>query len=109
MVAARGCRAGRETSCYPYENVARTPMSLDVKWPLFTSVKTIMYPFHCRFCLVVIDYASRYCMVLPCENVKAEFIAEALISKWMPWFGLPIQIVTDNANNNYISPGIPPD
>ena len=25
-VAARGCRAGGETACYPYENVARTPM-----------------------------------------------------------------------------------
>ena len=25
-VAARGRRAGVETGCYPYENVARTPM-----------------------------------------------------------------------------------
>ena len=25
-VAARGHRAGGETGCYPYENVARTPM-----------------------------------------------------------------------------------
>ena len=26
-VAARGHRAGGETGCYPYENVARTPMA----------------------------------------------------------------------------------
>jgi transposase InsO family protein len=61
-------------------------------------------PFHhCghghRFILAVIDYFSKYCVLIPLRRVDAETVARKIISRWITVFGVPIKIHSDRGSN----------
>ena len=53
--------------------------------------------------LVIVDYGSNYAMLIPCEHCDTRAVVDALISHWIPVFGLFKSFETDfgsGFNNN---------
>lgn len=49
-----------------------------------------------RHALVVTDYATRYAIIVPIPNKKAETIARALLTSVFKYFGPPEELLSDN-------------
>ena len=49
--------------------------------------------------MVIIDHFTKYAMAIPLQQVKAEDIAEAFVTRWIPIFGAPRQVHTDRGHN----------
>lgn len=79
-----------------YENRIGHQISIDFKGPLPETKVTELYPIKHRFVLLIVDNASKYIMAVPTANMTAEVTAEALITKWMPLFGVCDTIICDN-------------
>ena len=45
--------------------------------------------------MVIIDYRTNYCMLVPCERCDTRAVVDALLSKWIPVFGLFDSFETD--------------
>ena len=45
--------------------------------------------------LVIVDYGSNYAMLIPCERCDTRAVVDALITKWIPIFGLFNTFETD--------------
>ena len=54
--------------------------------------------------LVIIDYGSNYAMLVPCEHCDTRAVVDALLTKWIPVFGLFESFETDfgSAFNNNV-------
>ena len=53
--------------------------------------------------LVIVDYGSNYAMLVPCEHCDTRAVVDALLTKWIPVFGLFSSFETDFGaafNNN---------
>ena len=55
-----------------------------------------MGPFFKKYyILVLIDYCTGFTVLAPCTNCGAIVTSEAIINKWFPYFGLPIEFDSD--------------
>ena len=81
-----------------YENRIGCQISIDFKGPLPETKITDLYPVKSRFVLLIVDNASKYVMGIPTANMTAEATAEAIITKWVPLFGLCDNIICDNGS-----------
>ena len=79
-----------------YENRIGHQISIDFKGPLPTTEVTDLYPVKQRFVLMIVDNASKYIMAIPTANMTSEVTAEAIITKWVPLFGVCDTIICDN-------------
>ncbi|KFM67612.1 Gag-Pol polyprotein, partial [Stegodyphus mimosarum] len=52
-----------------------------------------------QYCLTIIDRFTRWPEVIPSSNMSAETTCKALISIWIPRFGCPSTIITDQGRN----------
>ena len=74
-------------------------ISYDFKGPLPTAEKSILYQHRSRFVLVIIDHATRYVMAHPTPTMEAKVVAEIMISRWIPNFGVPRTVISDRAKS----------
>ena len=51
------------------------------------------------FFLSIVDYFSRYSMLIPLKNIEARTIAKALLKSWISTFGVPLSIHSDRGSN----------
>jgi len=73
---------------FPFQRIA-----IDITGPLPVT------DFGYKYLLGVIDYFSKYSMLIPLRQTDSQSICEALFSKWISVFGCPYQIISDNAHN----------
>lgn len=76
------------TATTPFEKIL-----IDIAGPLQES------KYGYRYILGVIDVFSRYPMIIPLRETTTAVIFSALFSKWISIFGIPREIVSDNAKN----------
>ena len=51
-----------------------------------------------RWLLVIGDVFTKYCITAPLPNITATTVAEAFISNWISYFGVPFELHTDKAS-----------
>ena len=69
---------------FPFEKLA-----IDITGPLPTTRSGY------RYILGVIDYFSKYPMLIPLRRVDAQTVAEAILTRWISIFGAPLSINSD--------------
>ena len=74
-------------------------ISYDFKGPLPTADKTILHQHKSRYVLVIIDHSTRYVMAHPTPTMEANLVAEIMISRWIPCFGVPRTVISDRARS----------
>ena len=53
----------------------------------------VLYGF--RYLLTMIDRATRFSHAVPISDITAHSVAEVFFTNWIPFFGVPEQIVSD--------------
>ena len=51
-----------------------------------------------RWLLVIGDVFTKYCIAVPLPNITAATVAEAFVSNWISYFGVPFELHTDKAS-----------
>jgi hypothetical protein len=52
-----------------------------------------------KYCLVIVDHLSRYPILIPCKNTKAETVIQALKNRLYPEHGIPEVIILDQQSS----------
>ena len=73
---------------YPFEKIA-----IDITGPLLNTPKGNKY------ILGIIDHFSKYTALIPLKSTESHIIADAILTNWICYFGAPVEIVSDNAQN----------
>ena len=76
------------TTSYPFERIC-----MDITGPLNMSKSG-----H-RYILSVVDYFSRFPMLIPLKSIEAKDVAKALLKNWICVFGVPFTIHSDRGTN----------
>ena len=66
-------------------------LGIDVAGPLPTSIDGF------RYVLCVIDYFSKFCVLIPLKEINTEAITYEFFSRWISIFGCPYELHSDNA------------
>jgi hypothetical protein len=69
---------------FPFEKIA-----MDITGPLPMTKNGVSY------ILAIVDYFSKYPMLIPIRNVEAATVAEAVFRRWISVFGVPYSIHSD--------------
>ena len=48
-----------------------------------------------RYLLTIMDRSTRFPHAIPLTDITAKSVAEAFFVHWIPFFGVPVQIVSD--------------
>ena len=73
---------------YPFQKIM-----IDITGPL----KTSRYGY--THILGIIDVFSRYPLLVPLRNTNADTVYRVLYDKWITVYGIPEEVITDNATN----------
>ncbi|VDP93771.1 unnamed protein product [Echinostoma caproni] len=52
-----------------------------------------------RFILVMVDYFTKWCEVVPLDRMDAETVASAIVGRWVNCWGTPCQLHSDQGSN----------
>ena len=51
--------------------------------------------FHNKYVLVLLEMSTRFLLVEPLKNKTPQEVARAILNKWLPLFGVPAKIISD--------------